>query len=140
MYVHPTANDEMAKFFGEPIDTYTRAQAIEDGILVDVTETARKAGFSCPVAMTRAAWADCVEWADQDSKRQTYQDESGRLWDVIWMASLAARRGGMEKLFQFYRVPRGGRGVRPRLAALKMVAGPGDSGELVITILMPGED
>lgn len=140
MYVNSTANDEMAKFFGEPVYTYTRAQAIEDGILVDITETAKEAGFSCPVAITAAAWSDCVEWTDADSKRQTYQDESGRLWDVIWMASLAARRGGMETLFQLYRVPRGGRGVRPRLATLKMLAGPGDDGELVITILMPGED
>lgn len=141
MYGHPAATTgSMTEIFGEPIHTYTRAQALDDGILVDVTAMAREAGFSCPVAISRAAWADCVEWTDADSKRQTYQDESGRLWDVIWMASRAARAGGMEKLFQLYRVPVGGRGVRPRLTALKMLAVPGDQGELVITILMPGED
>jgi len=140
MYGHPAAIDEMAKLFGEPIHVYTRAQGIEDGLLVDITEMAREAGFSCPVAITRAAWDDCVSWADNDNKRQTYQDEAGRLWDVVWMASRAARRGGMETLFQLYRVPRGGRGVRPHLATLKMLAGPGDNGELVITILMPSED
>lgn len=141
MYGHPHAIKEMAEIFGEPIHSYTREQAIEDGILVDVTSTAREAGFRCSVAISRAAWADCVEWNETDGKRQTYQDEAGRVWDVIWMASVAARRGGnIEKLFQLYRVPRGGRGCRPRLATLKMLAGPGDDGELVITILMPNED
>lgn len=126
--------------FGELIYSYSRAQAIEDGFLVDITETAREAGFRCPVAITRAAWTDCVEWSDADSERQTHQDESGRLWDVVWMARLAARGPGMEKLFSLLRVPRGGRGTRPRQQTLKMVAGPGDDGELTITIMMPEED
>lgn len=130
----------MTELFGDVIYTYSRSQAIEDGLLVDITITAREAGFTCPVAITRAAWGDCVEWNEADSKRQTHQDQEGRLWDVVWMASQAARRGGMETLFRFYRVPRGGRGVRPRLSALKMLACPGDDGELVITILMVGED
>jgi len=130
----------LTELFGNVIHTYTRAQAIDDGVLVDISSTAREAGFTCPVAITRAAWADCVEWTEADSKRQTYQDEDGRLWDVLWMASQAARRGGMETLYQLYRVPRGGRGCRPRLTTLKMLAGPGDNGELVITILMQNED
>lgn len=126
--------------FGEPIHIYTRKQAIEDGVLVDVTDAAREAGFRCPVTLTRATWADCVEWTETDSERQTTQDESGRLWDVLWMASIAARRGGCRTAFQFYRVPRGGRGTKPRLTTLVMHAGPGDNGELVITIMMPDED
>lgn len=141
MYGHPQAVETMAEIFGEAISTYTRAQAIEDGVLVDVTEMAREAGFRIPVAMTRAAWADCVEWSDEDNKRQTYQDEQGRLWDVLYMASLAARRNSGSVLrFQLYRVPRGGRGVRPRLVVLQMLCGPGDEGEAVITISMVGED
>ncbi len=148
---HPTTNDagsspctpeaHQRSGFGEAICTYTRAQAIEDGVLVDATETAREAGFRYPVAMTRAAWEDCVSWGDDDSKRQTYQDEAGRLWDVLWMASVAARRNsGAELRFQLYRVPRGGRGVKPRLVVLQMHCGPGDEGEPVITISMLGED
>jgi hypothetical protein len=138
----PVVQQGLAKIFGEPIHTYTRAQAIEDGMLVDVSETAREAGFQVPVAMTRAAWADCVEWTEGDSKRQVYQDEAGRLWDVLWMAMNAARRGGGRQSlqFQFYRVPRGGRGVRPRLTTLECHIGPGDLGEPVITIMQPGED
>lgn len=141
MYGHPAAVQTMAEIFGEPVSTYTRAQALDDGFLVDVSELAKEAGFRFPVALTRAAWADCVEWSEADSKRQTYQDEAGRLWDVLYMASLAARRNsGSELRFQLYRVPRGGRGVRPRLVTLQMHCGAGDEGEPVITIGLPGED
>ena len=42
--------------FGPAISTYTRAQAIEDGILVDVSDTACEAGFTIPVAVTRTVW------------------------------------------------------------------------------------
>jgi hypothetical protein len=141
MYGHPAAVETMAEIFGEPISVYTRRQALDDGFLVDVSETAREAGFRFPVAMTRAAWEDCVSWSEEDNKRQTYQDEAGRLWDVLWMASVAARRNsGSELRYQLYRVPRGGRGVRPRLVVLQMHCGPGDEGEAVITISMLGED
>ncbi len=34
------------------IPVYTRAQALADGVLVDVTETAKEAGFRAPVALT----------------------------------------------------------------------------------------
>jgi len=122
------------------ISAYTRAQAIEDGMLVDVTETAREAGFRYPVAMTSAAWSDCVAWTDEDTQRQAPQDESGRLWDVLWMAKLAARRGGTEILYSLHRIPRGGRGQKPKLTQLKMVCGPGDTPEPVITIMLPDED
>lgn len=138
----PTINP--TNIFGEVIYSYTRAQAIEDGVLVDVSEMAREAGFVWPVAMTAAAWEDCVAWTEEDSRRQTYQDQSGRLWDVIWMASRAlkaADRGGEQScLFQLYRIPRGGRGVRPCLATLKVMAGPGDEWKPAITIMKPDED
>ena len=78
------AEQTLDGIFDASIYAYTRAQALEDGVLVDVTETANEAGFRVPVAMTTAAWADTVEWTEADSKRQTSQDESGRLWDVMW--------------------------------------------------------
>lgn len=126
------------------ISTYTRAQALADGVLVDVSETAREAGFRWPVAMTAAAYEDAVAWSATDSRRQTWQDESGRLWDVLTMAKLAARAAAIHdedvRLFGVLRVPRGGRGVRPRLARLVLRLGPGDLGEPVLTITLPGED
>jgi hypothetical protein len=122
------------------ISRYTRQQAIDDGVLVDVGPVAREAGLRFPVAMTRSAWEDCVAWSDADSRRQTYQDESGRLWDVLTMLRLAARRGGQVIHYTLLRVPRGGRGQKARITTLKAVIGPGDTPEPVITIMLPGED
>ena len=134
--------------FGEVIHCYSRAQALEDGVLIEVTQSAKAAGFCWPVALTRAAWEDCVAWTDQDNRHQTYQDESGRLWDVLWMAAWAIRQdrapvrseAGTELKFSLQRVPRDGTRTKARLTTLKLIAGPGDNGEPVITILMPNED
>lgn len=135
-------NQTVTELFGKVIYRYTRAQAIEDGVLVDVSETAREAGFRWPVAMTSAAWADCVAWSEEDNHRQVYQDESGRLWDVLWMAFVAIRsaNSGTQLEYQLYRVPRDGRSVEARLTSLKLVCGPGDTGEPVVTIMLPGEN
>ncbi len=83
-----TKTDPMTEFFGEVISTYSRAQALEDGVLVDAGEMAREASFRFPVAVTAAAWADCVAWTDADSARQVHQDPSARLWDVLFMAPM----------------------------------------------------
>lgn len=123
------------------ISVYTRAQAIDDGVLVDVTEMAREAGFRCPVALSQAVHAECVAWDQEDDHTQVYQDQAGRLWDVLWMASMAARAGGSgRKPFELYCVPRDGKSREPALTTLHLHAGPGDAGELVITILLPNED
>ena len=112
----------------EVISVYTRAQAIADGALIDITETAREKGFKYPVAMTRAAWGDFVAWIEADNQRKgTFQDEAGRLWDVLTMLWFAARRcAGDTMRFQVLRVPREGRGRKARIATLKAVIGPGD--------------
>jgi len=52
--------DEPEPVFGDVVFRYTRAQAIEDGVLVDVTPTARECGFRLPVAVTQGVWCDCV--------------------------------------------------------------------------------
>src|SRR5215213_8069377 len=60
-----TTNPAAGSPFGDAIDTYGRAQAIADGLLVEVAEgIAREAGFTVPVALTVAAWGDCVAWSD----------------------------------------------------------------------------
>lgn len=130
-------------FFGRVISVYTRAEALADGVLIDSGSMAREAGFRWPVAITAGAWADCVSWSDADSERQTYQDPSGRLWDVLFMAAHAARTRtdrGTELLFELYRVPRDGQSTQAELTTLQLVVGPGDDGEPVMTILLLNED
>lgn len=135
--------DDLSSVFGDVVFFYSRAQAISDGVLIDASELARDAGFRLPVAITSAAWADCVAWSREDSARQVHQDQTGRLWDVLWMAGCAARAASQnqsELLFELYRVPRDGHATDAESCQLKLLIGPGDEGEPVITILLPGED
>lgn len=107
---------------------------------MDVSTVAKVAGFSVPLALTHAAYTRFVEWSMEDSLRQVHQDEAGRLWDVLYMARAAARSGESMLLYRFYCVPRGGRARKAQVSELKMMIGPGDVGEPVITILLPDED
>lgn len=87
-----TSNEYSAEsYFGDVISTYTRTQAIEDGVLIDAGPMAQEAGFTGQVALTSAVWADCVAWNDDDNQKQVHQDQSGRLWDVLYMAAYAIR-------------------------------------------------
>ena len=75
--------------------------------------------------------------------KQVHQDQSGRLWDVLYMAAHAirTRKNSSELLlFQLYRVPRDGQAMEAELTSLKLIVGPGDNGEPVMTILLPNED
>ena len=130
----------------EVVSVYTRSQAIADGVLITVpAQTASEAGSRVPVALTAGAWADCVAWPDTAEAAKphgTGQDETGRLWDVLTMARHAAARAQATSRtsFDVLRVPATGRGVQPRRARLVLHIGPGDDGEPVITISLPGED
>lgn len=41
------------------IHRYSRADALRDGVLIDVSAVAREAGIRYPVALTRAVWERC---------------------------------------------------------------------------------
>ena len=138
-----TEKTSLEDIFGPVISCYSRAQAIEDGVLLDVTSVAQEAGFKWPTALTHAAWCDCVAWTEQDSQFQVYQDESGRLWDVLFMAFYAIRTAtdaGDRLRFSLYRVPKDGHSQKAEEVTLKLIVGPGDVGEPVITIMLPNED
>lgn len=125
-------------FEGSPvISRYSRAQAIEDGGLVDVSGFSRNIGFKVPVALTAAVWGDCVAW---DTTYQcTHQDPVGRLADVLHMAAAACRFAqGNRVMFRLLRIPRGQ--LYPESVSLVAHIGPGDQGEPVITIMQPDED
>lgn len=116
------------------IHVYTRAQALEDGFLVDVTTAAAEAGFHAPTALTYAAWT-IIE--NIPARLKGFNDLQGRLWDVLWLASLAARRNPQSSQIAFRVIlPHG----RYQYQDFKLVCGPGDAGELVLTIMLPEED
>lgn len=122
------------------ISSYTRAQAVADGELVDVSTVAREANIRFPVALTRALWADIAAIPAE----RPLEDLQGRLWDVLWMGACAMRRaGGSTLTYQLilnldgaiYDDDRGG-----PLYTVKVVCGPGDAGEPVLTFMRPDED
>ena len=124
--------------FGNVIYSYTRAQAIADGVQVEVTKTAQEAGIRFPVFITRTAF-DAYVTVPPDV---TGQDEAGRLWDVVWMlrfAILKAQPGQARLPFALY-VRNDNRA--PRLIKLIAMCGPldMDAPEPAITIMMPDED
>jgi hypothetical protein len=122
----------------EVIHSYSRAQAIEDGVLIDVSEAAREAGFKFPVAVTQGVWARCVEVPEG----LVDQDESGRLWDVLWMLRhgiVRSNAADASDRIQFCLYVKESED-RPRLVTLWSVCGPGDEGEPVITVMLPDED
>lgn len=133
---------ENEDIFGKPIYVYSRAQAIEDGELVDISKTAKEAGFKLSIAVTSTVWNRYIDWTPADDDKQTVQHTSGRLWDVLWVLSLACRRCANESTlnYRLYVVPRDGRSRKPRQIELKAVIGGGDNGEPVITIMLPNED
>lgn len=118
------------------ISVYTRAQAIEDGELVDITDSARQAGILWPVAVTRAVW---VEYIVPDDRSRPYgQSEEGRAWDMVnvlaWALRARKRQNAPVENFwmtvQFIMKKRQKRNVR-----LYVGIGPGDEGEPCITIM-----
>ena len=132
-----------AAAFGPVIFAYTRAQAIEDGVLVDVSETAREAGFRIPVAVTRTVWDRLIALPDG---YRGFQDERGRLWDVVWMAHYYARRASdrdrvtMSVLVRDIRKDLRDSNRPPRRHCPVVAIGAGDQDEPVVTIMFPEDD
>ncbi len=119
------------------ISEYSRAQAIDDGALVDVSELAKEAGITFPVAMTRTAWAETVK---VPKGLEGCQDETGRLWDVVYMLRCSIRKSKGREVRYGVHVRNDKRERTPPLVQLKALCGPGDDAAPVITIMLPDED
>ena len=136
MNTHTNNND--AEPFGPVIYSYTRAQAVADGVQVEVSKVAAEAGIRFPVFLTRTVFDAYVTVPPG----VTAQDEAGRLWDIVWMLRFAIRRShaGAERLpFALY-VRNDNH--RARLVKLIATAGPLDidDPQPAITVMMPDED
>jgi len=128
----------ISEHFGEVIFAYSRAQAIYDGVQVEVTKTAQEAGIKFPVFLTRAVFDSFVAVPEGVSG----QDEAGRLWDIVWMTRFAILRArpGCDRLPVALYVRNDNRAAR----LVKLVATCGamdiDDPQPAITVMLPGED
>jgi len=126
----------------EVIHGYSRAQAIEDGVLVDLMqgetgELVKEAGFKFPIAMTATAFGQWIEPSENDQREG--QSIAGRLWDMLFLLRHAIKgaKAGSDQLAFSFIVRKDG---RQHTARLKSICGPGDQGEPVLTIMLPDED
>lgn len=113
--------------------TYTRAQALADGVLVDVSGMAKEAGFKHPVAITAGVQAIIQAVGDRGA-----QDYKGRLWDLLSIFWLEARKSAEDVVHfsVFFLMPYG----KLRETKLWAKCGPGDDAKPVITIMLIDED
>jgi hypothetical protein len=160
----------MEEVFGPVIWGYSRAQAIEDGVLVDLSEAdGCKGHFKYPVAMTRAAWAATVEaggkWKPDEEDKDGFfpdgseqgeslhlpggQSVSGRLHDVCTMLKATMRNPRLDPMQRqntesdrvFFSVLVDVLGNgRKTRVELWSLCGPGDTAAPVLTIMLRGED
>ena len=124
--------------FGPVIYSYTRAQAVADGVQVEVTKTAQEAGIKFPMFLTRAVFDKYVAVPPG----ATGQDEAGRLWDVVWMARFAILRArpGVDRIPVALYVRNDNRAAK----LVKLIAQCGaldiDDPQPAITVMLPDED
>lgn len=120
------------------LHTYTRAQSIAEGKLLDISDQAYTFGFRVPVAISKAAWSDTVQW-----DHGGVQDEDGRLADVLSMG-VASVKGPAEhnantRNYTVYRTPNESGAQEAEEAHLRIACTAGDQGEPVVTIMCHDE-
>lgn len=140
----------MGNIFGSVIHSYSRAEAIDDGVLVDMTNYTpegqsiallTEAGFCVPLAVTRSVYDRLITLPDDYIG---IQDVTGRFWDILTCLREAIKSNpdNVEILFGAYstRVNNNGSDGKLELVKLKAVIGSGDTPEPVLTVMFPEED
>ena len=120
---------------------YTRAQALADGVLVDVTEDAKQFGFKVPVAIT----ANLLNLYVKASEGLIAEGQSteARLRDVLMVLlyKIKQQRPNTDRITFKVKFAMGPtRRNISRTVELTAVIGPGDEGEPVLTIMLPEDE
>ena len=132
----------MSNVFGDLISSYSRADALRDGVLIEADpRLCREAGIKWPVAISDHLWG----FVEPDNMAEMPgQSVNGRLWDLLWLFSLSARKQNRPSDRISYRcifLMKTGK-TRSRRVTVSVVAvcGPGDDGAPVITLMLPEDD
>jgi hypothetical protein len=127
-------SDPVREFFGEPISVYTRAQALEDGVLVDVTPWASGC-FKYPVALTAALWTIVSDLAPGTGGDRQVDERVREMLRAAAQVAVDSSRGSSQFTFPILM------GTTEGIRTLELLAhcGPGDQGEPVITIGFPSD-
>jgi hypothetical protein len=121
------------------IHAYTRAQALEDGVLVDLSARAPdtcRSHFIHPLACTSAVW--CL--LEATVKREPGNSLDGVLHGVLTCAKLTARIRPPPSPDRVVFKALLAEGATLRSFTLQLACGPGDMGEPVLTLMLRDED
>lgn len=121
------------------VHSYSRAQALEEGVLVNLAFNRMLASicrqhYKHPIACTAAVF-DIIKRAVDN--KEFHNDYPGVVHDILYM-SRALHREINESTILF-RVVIQGAGLKTEYD-FKLVVGPGDDAKPVITIMLPNED
>ena len=125
--------------FGAPISVYTRQQAIEDGVLIDMMQgepgEVSRQHYKYPIACTAGLFGLMRQAVEHP---RWCNDYLGIWHDILTMSksTYAKKLGRSTVLFEVRITGTGCRCVH----SLRLVVGPGDDLEPVITIMLPDED
>lgn len=122
----------------EIIAAYTRRQAIEDGVLVDVTEAARGLGFRVPVAMTSAAFAKFVRETNVICGMEEPQ-RLGFFLSMLFVVLIESRHRVGPDVYRWECQEAKDPSTR-RTVVAKVVRGPDDDGDECLTVMLKDED
>ena len=121
----------------EVISSYSRAQAIDDGVLVDLSAAAPdvcRQHYKFAIACTAAAWA-IIDHAVKNKRH--CNDINGVVHDLLFMSRHCFCE--LDQHSREFSVIIKGAGRKSRFT-FKLVCGPGDDAEPVLTLMLPDED
>ncbi len=120
------------------IHSYTRRQAIADGVLLDVTDQAKEAGVTLPVAFTATAWHQFVIRGVEILE----VDYAKHLRDVFETIQIAVEKNfsGRPCFRCFVDTSEPRNAARFHLVFFRMITGPDDDWNPCVTVMMPEED
>jgi len=119
---------------------YTRQKALDDGVLVDVSDFVSDFGFIVPVAVTATLFNGYI--LPSAKLVEAGQTSESRMIDllVILLLKIIARPHTDRITFNVSFDMDAGEGSESRLVQIIAAIGPGDAGEPVLTIMLPEDD
>lgn len=127
-------NESLTNVFGPVIHSYSRAQAIGDGVLHDVTDISRDYGILLPTAIASHAWSSAVAWPNRETASRYETERTRTVLAHARNALLRAKRLGLRGLQEFAFTPTPGVDGETSEITLGIEIGPGDAAEPVLTI------
>lgn len=127
------------QFVNRFLGSFTRQQALTQGLLIDVTIAAQRLNYPCAVAISQTLFDQCVKWNRHDCDCQLFQDQALRLSSVLTVAKTAARITGAhvtETEFVLNVIPRDGYSLNKTAKQLKISLSLEDPNTPAITIML----